>query len=103
MFLVSPQATEVLQSITAEAGQNPEDLPKLLSADTNLISCHKDQMTDLSGLSFHVNTTWSVYNSRERVLDTLRAVDRKGDKEYLLELMLNSYASKILFDKPKRD
>ncbi|KAK7178223.1 choline dehydrogenase [Paraphaeosphaeria sporulosa] len=102
-FLASPQATEILRSMAAEAGQNATDLPKLLGADANLLSRNRDQITGLSGLPFHANTTWGRYSSRERVLDTLRAVDRKGNKKYALDLRLNSYASKILFDKPKRD
>lgn len=99
-FLSSPQATEVLESMAAEAGQNPADLPNILTNDVNLLSHDRDQMIGLSSLTFHANSTWGRYSSRERVLDTLRAIDRRGNK-YPLELRLNSYATKVIFDKPK--
>ncbi|KAH7111816.1 hypothetical protein B0J11DRAFT_562534 [Dendryphion nanum] len=99
-FLSSPQATEVLESMAAEAGQNPADLPNILSTDVNMLSRNRDQITGLSSLVFHANSTWGRYSSRERVLDTLRAIDRKGNK-FPLELRLNSYATKVIFDKPK--
>ncbi|KAH7111118.1 hypothetical protein B0J11DRAFT_562589 [Dendryphion nanum] len=99
-FLSSPQATEVLESMAAEAGQNPADLPNILSTDVNMLSRDRDQITGLSSLVFHANSTWGRYSLRERVLDTLRAIDRKGNK-FPLELRLNSYATKVIFDKPK--
>ncbi|KAH7111000.1 hypothetical protein B0J13DRAFT_534442 [Dactylonectria estremocensis] len=102
IFLASPQATEVLGSMAAEAGQDPADLPKLLSTDVNMLSSDRDQKTGLSGLTFHANTTWGRYSSRERVLDTLRTVGRKGKRKYPLDLKLNSYASKVLFGKHKK-
>lgn len=101
IFLASPQATEIFESMAAEAGQNPADLRQLLSTDANMLSSDRDQMTGLSGLSFHANTTWGRYSSRDRVLDTLHAVDGKGKQKYPLDLKLNSYASKIIFNKKK--
>ncbi|KAH6629493.1 hypothetical protein C7974DRAFT_359296 [Boeremia exigua] len=100
-LLASTQATAVLKSMAAEAGQNPADLATLLTDDINALNPNRDQKTGLSSLTFHANSTWGRYAARERVLDTLRAVDTKG-KKYPLELRLNSYATKILFDKPAR-
>jgi choline dehydrogenase len=98
-FLSSPQATEVLGAMATEAGQNPKDLPKLLATDPNELRPDRDYTTGLSGLSFHANITWGRYSARERVLDTIRALDRKGQRKYHLDLSLNSYASKVLFNK----
>lgn len=102
IFLASPQATEVFECMAAEAGQNPADLRQLLSTDANMLSSDGDQMTGLSGLSFHANNTWGRYSWRDRVLDTLHTIDRKGRQKYPLDLKLNSYASKIIFNKPKK-
>ncbi|KAL5591117.1 hypothetical protein FOBRF1_014674 [Fusarium oxysporum] len=102
VFLASPQATEILGSMAIEAGQNAADLPELLASDPNQLDPERDQKTGLSGLPFHANTTWGRYSSRERVRDTLAAADGKGNRKYPLHLKLNSYASKVLFDKPKR-
>lgn len=102
IFLASPQATEVFGSIASEAGQDAADLHEILASDPNLLDPGRDQRTGLSGLSFHANTTWGRYSSRERVLETLRAVDKKGRKKYPLHLKLNSYASRVIFAKPKR-
>ncbi|CAJ0555480.1 Ff.00g055450.m01.CDS01 [Fusarium sp. VM40] len=102
IFLSSPQTTEILGAMAAEAGQNPKDLPKLLETDPNQLSPDRDHKTGLSGLSFHANSTWGRYSARERVLDTIRSVDKKGKRKYHLDLRLNSYATKVLFDKPKR-
>ena len=46
-------------------------------------------MTGLSRLPFHANTTWGRYSLRERVLDTLRAIDKKGKKKYPKNLGLH--------------
>ncbi|CAN9080149.1 unnamed protein product [Alternaria alternata] len=102
VFLSSPQATAVLKAMAAEAGQNPEDLEEILNIDPNqVLNPDRDQITGLTGLPQHANATWARYSSRNRVLDTLRAVDEKGNKKYPLEVRLNSYATKVLFDKPQ--
>ncbi|KAM6515070.1 hypothetical protein FSOLCH5_009309 [Fusarium solani] len=101
IFLSSPQATEIFGAMAAEAGQNPKDLSKLLGTDPNQLSPDRDHKTGLSGLSFHANSTWGRYSARERVLDTIRTVDKKGKRKYHLDLRLNSYATKVLFNKPK--
>lgn len=102
IFLASPQATKVLESMAVEAAQDAADLPELLSTDVNMLNSNRDQITGLLGLAFHANTTWGRYSSRECVLDTLRVVDRKGKWKYYLDLRLNSYASKVLFNKHKK-
>ncbi|KAH9203884.1 hypothetical protein DL95DRAFT_499884 [Leptodontidium sp. 2 PMI_412] len=103
VFLSSPQATEVLQAMAAEAGQNPADIAKILATEpNNLLLPNRDQTTGLSGMTFHANSTWARYAARERVLETLNAVDARGNKKYPLELRLNSFATKVLFDKPRK-
>ncbi|KAH6620086.1 hypothetical protein C7974DRAFT_458005 [Boeremia exigua] len=99
VHLNSPQSSAMYRALTAEAGQNPDDLEKLLNTDPNQLSPDRDQVTGLSGGAFHANATWGRYSVRDRVLDTLRAVDKRGKKRYPLDLRLNSYASKVLFDK----
>ncbi|KAI8667145.1 hypothetical protein NCS56_00849800 [Fusarium sp. Ph1] len=101
VFLSSPQATEIFGAMASEADQNPKDLSKLLGTDPNQLSPDRDHKTGLSGLSFHANSTWGRYSARERVLDTIRTVDKKGKRKYRLDLRLNSYATKVLFNKPK--
>lgn len=101
IFLASPQATDVFRSITSETGQDHTDLQELLASDPNMLDPMRDQKTGLSGLSFHANMTWGRYSSRERVLDTLRATDEKGKKRYPLHLRLNSYATRVIFDRPQ--
>ncbi|EGU73680.1 hypothetical protein FOPG_16933 [Fusarium oxysporum f. sp. conglutinans race 2 54008] len=102
VFLSSSQATAVLKAMAAEAGQDPEDLANILNIDPNqVLNPDRDQITGLVGAPQHANTTWTRYSSRTRVLDTLRAVDEKGNKKYPLEVRLNSYATKVLFDKSR--
>ncbi|KAF5242037.1 hypothetical protein FANTH_8872 [Fusarium anthophilum] len=102
VFLSSPQATAILEAMAAEGGQDPKDLANILNIDPNqVLNPERDQMTGLTGLPVHANATWARYSSRTRVLDILRAVDEKGKKKYPLEVRLNSYATKVLFDKPR--
>ncbi|KAI8942933.1 hypothetical protein NX059_000971 [Plenodomus lindquistii] len=103
VFLSSPQANAILEAMAGEAGQDSEDLEEILNIDPNqVLNPNRDQMTGLTGLPAHANATWARYSSRNRVLDTLRAVDEQGNKRFPLEVRLNSYATKVLFDKPRR-
>ncbi|KAH6716344.1 hypothetical protein BKA61DRAFT_631719 [Leptodontidium sp. MPI-SDFR-AT-0119] len=102
VMLSSPQATEILKAIASEGGQDPEDLANILNIDLNqVLNPDRDQMTGLMGAPQHGNATWARYSSRNRVLDTLRAVDEKGNKQFPLEIRLNSLATKVLFDTPR--
>lgn len=101
VFLSSPEATMMFKAMANESGQDPADLPKLLNTDANALNPRRDHMTGLFGLPFHANSTWGRYSSRDRVLDTMRAVDEHGKKKYPLDLRLNSYASEVIFDTPE--
>ncbi|KAL1798094.1 hypothetical protein ACET3X_002131 [Alternaria dauci] len=101
VHLNSPQSSAIFKSLAAAAGQNPDDLEKLLNMDPNQLSLDRDQSIGLSGGAFHANATWARYTPRDRILETLRAVNKYGRKKYLLTLRLNSYASKVLFDQSK--
>ncbi|KAH7144182.1 hypothetical protein B0J13DRAFT_635115 [Dactylonectria estremocensis] len=68
----------------------------------HMLNPDRDQTTGLSGLPFHASTTWGRYSSRERVLDTLRAGDKKGKRKHPLDLRLNSYVSKVFFKHAKK-
>ncbi|TIC91816.1 Choline dehydrogenase, mitochondrial [Colletotrichum higginsianum] len=104
VLLSSPQATSVLEAMAAEAGQDPEDLASILNIDPNqTLNPNRDQITGLLGNPQHANATWARYSARKRVLDTLRAVNEEGEKRFPLDIRLNSYATKVLFDKPQGD
>ncbi|KAH6697296.1 choline dehydrogenase [Plectosphaerella plurivora] len=100
VFLSSPPATAVLKAMAAEAGQDPEDLENILNIDPNqTLNPDRGQVTGLMGLTNHANATWARYSSRNRVLDTLGAVNGRGQKKFPLDVRLNSYATKVLFNK----
>ncbi|KAL9946377.1 hypothetical protein D7B24_003320 [Verticillium nonalfalfae] len=102
VFLSSPQATAVLKAMAAEAGQDPEDLKNILNTDPNqTLNPDRDQITGLLGNPQHANATWARYSSRNRVLDTVRAINKHGKKQFPLEVRLNSYATKVLFNKAR--
>jgi choline dehydrogenase len=98
LFTSSPQASEIYKSLVSEIGQNPDELEEILASDPNQLRPDRDQTVGLFGGVYHANKTWGRYSARDRVLDTLRAVDAKGQKKYPLEVRLNSFATKVLFD-----
>ncbi|CRK31760.1 hypothetical protein BN1708_005561 [Verticillium longisporum] len=102
VLLSSPQATAALKAMAEEAGQDPEDLKNILNIDPNqTLNPDRDQITGLVGNPQHANATWARYSSRNRVLDTVRAVNKHGKKRFPLEVRLNSFATKVLFNKAR--
>ncbi|CAG5186742.1 uncharacterized protein ALTATR162_LOCUS11690 [Alternaria atra] len=98
VFTTSPQSSEIYRSLVSEIGQDPDELEQLFDTDPNQLRSDRDQTVGLFGGVFHANGTWGRYSVRDRVLDTLRAVDSSGRKKYPLEVRLNSFASKVLFE-----
>ncbi|KAG6364627.1 hypothetical protein INS49_006230 [Diaporthe citri] len=86
------QAVAVLNATISELGKDPAQLQELVTADANYEDPSRDTTEGLWALPFHANKTFGRSSARDRIVATV-------NENFPLHLQLNSYATRILFDK----
>jgi choline dehydrogenase len=79
-------------------GWNPDAVIDYVTSDPNYLSPTRDQTEGLYALPFHVTSKWKRFSPRDYILETLNVTSANGTRKYLLQLQLNSLATKVLFD-----
>lgn len=91
-YTSSEQAVAVLNATISELGKDPNQLQELITADANYEDPSRDTTEGLWALPFHANNTFGRSSARDRIVATING-------NFPLQLQLNSYATRILFDK----
>lgn len=96
-YVDNPGLTDVLKSMVASVGDNPDQVLSLIQRDINNVSPSRDQTQGLFGLPYHASEFWRRFSARDIVLSTLSAAPK-----YPLTLKTNSLATRIVFSKGKK-
>ncbi|KAF6832166.1 choline dehydrogenase [Colletotrichum musicola] len=82
----------VLTAMANDLGQNPSQLPQLVSRDSNELSANRDTSVGIYGLARHARANGQRYSSRDYIVEAVNT------RQYPLTLSQNSLATKILFN-----
>ncbi|RDL40480.1 GMC oxidoreductase [Venustampulla echinocandica] len=95
------EAIEVLKATAKIMGQDPNKVFQHLQRDMNSDDPDRDQQTGLFGFPAHRDLVGNRVSARDAVVQVANAQGPRGSKKYALTVGVNSFVTKVLFDKPK--
>ncbi|KZL78185.1 choline dehydrogenase [Colletotrichum tofieldiae] len=89
---VTGPVASVLTAMANDFGQNPNQLPQLISRDSNELNPNRDISAGIYGLARHTRANGQRYSSRDYITETINT------RQFPLTLSQNSLATKIIFN-----
>ncbi|GKT57500.1 choline dehydrogenase [Colletotrichum tofieldiae] len=89
---VTGPVASVLTAMASDFGQNPNQLPQLISRDSNELNLNRDTSAGIYGLARHTRANGQRYSSRDYITETINT------RQFPLTLSQNSLATKIIFN-----